>query len=269
LSTNITFSTSIFKTSPSSIFCPNTQTTSDGVSVTGLTTTQNNLANQFTIEFFLYLLGTTGNRQYLVYANASNNMFIDSGGSLYATIISNTPGGSSVSLNTWHHIALSYETINSGTASVYYYLDGSLQGYVTGTAASFITSPMYFAYANQGYVYGYMDCIRISSIARYKLSDYRVPITPYVPDYYTVYINECSNTYSPLMDPGIIVASASSQSVAQNYNCAMSVTSSTYLSSISTIYFTFQSYIVSSSSGSFTLPSGVNLCTFAQITYLG
>lgn len=125
---------------------------------------------------------------------------------------------------------------------------------------------------------GYIDCVRVSNIDRYRYqgggTTYTVPTVPYLPDLNTTYINEFNDTFSPQVDQGTLYLTRSTSSFGQNYNCAQNVTCSiasptrtTLRAEPFSVMFGFNSYIETASTQAFTPP--VPLVTHASIAFIG
>ena len=144
----------------------------------------------FTIEFWIYKNNTNPCRALMFGSNGSSDSlqmyFGSDGGGFFrpATAINPAPGvglyPGSIIPNTWHHIAMVWETASIQKVYVGGVLNNSASGYPWASAARTLTIGVDTSYTPAGYLDGYIDDLRITKgIARY-LSNFTPPAAPFI-----------------------------------------------------------------------------------------
>lgn len=144
----------------------------------------------FTIEFWIYKNNTNPCRAIMFGNNGSSDslqMYFGSDGGGYfrpATGINPAPGvglyPGSIIPNTWHHIAMVWETASIQKVYIGGVLNNSASGYPWASAARTLTIGVDTSYTPAGYLDGYIDDLRITKgVARY-LSNFTPPSAPFI-----------------------------------------------------------------------------------------
>jgi hypothetical protein len=129
--------------------------------------------SDFTIEFWLYLTGVTGEgTAFYVPATGGINLFMSissNWGIARSGVAVDNNFGTPPTQNTWHHIAVSRtgSTINA-------YIDGTRV--FTGTnTSSYAAGSLQVGLSSFGTITGYIDDLRVTKYARYTGSTLTVP----------------------------------------------------------------------------------------------
>ena len=146
----------------------------------------------FTIEFWLYAQSVTGTQTLFdMRAGIANDnpphMFLDGTTVKYSTAGTTRISGGTVSLNTWHHIAVSRF---AGYTRMY--LDGTQIGTTyTDNNDYGETKPIKFGadHAVANFLTGHLDDLHIATFARYQTGSYTVPTSQVVPETGTVFLS--------------------------------------------------------------------------------
>ncbi len=153
-----------------------------------LTLTNFSFTNSFTIEMFVYPTQTSQILFSIWNGLVSNNDMIYLKNNVLTQIIGNNifnlTSSTTINLNTWNHIAISFD---ASTNTIYNAINGSVVSAIFGSSTIRDTKPICILFRNDGvsqYTTGYVDSLRISQSCIYKTT-YTIPSTNLV-DLWTV-----------------------------------------------------------------------------------
>ena len=147
--------------------------------------------NDFTIEFWVYPAGNIATQTLVdmragIATDNPPHIFLDGTTVKYAVGGTTRISGGTISVNTWHHIAVS--RFNGWTRL---YLDGTQIGTTYRDLNDYgETKPMKFGadYAIDNFLTGAFDDIHVATFARYQTGSYTVPTSQVVPETGTVFL---------------------------------------------------------------------------------
>jgi hypothetical protein len=138
----------------------------------------------YTLETWVYITSTTGTQNVLYKGTVDNTavrISIGSGG-LFGRHGPTVIGGTAVTTNTWHHVAMS----KSGS-TLNLYLDGTRIATTTGVTSNVSnTDPLHIGGRGLEGLVGYLDDVRVSNVARYTGASFTPSATALTNDASTV-----------------------------------------------------------------------------------